>query len=47
MPASQGAKFRTAGDATSRAVRLTLFTMKGEMGVTGVLTAYEIRLPRL
>lgn len=38
-PNTGSRKSWAAGDATSRAVRLALFTMKGEMGVPGVLTA--------
>jgi len=38
-PNTGSRKSWAAGDATSRAVRLAMFTMKGEMGVPGVLTA--------
>ncbi len=38
-PNTGSRKSWAAGDATSRAVRLALFTMKGEMGIPGVLTA--------
>jgi 2-methylcitrate dehydratase len=38
-PNTGSRKSWAAGDATSRAVRLALFTLKGEMGVPGVLTA--------
>lgn len=38
-PNTGSRKSWAAGDATSRAVRLALFTMKGEMGIPGVLSA--------
>ncbi|MBI5632758.1 MAG: bifunctional 2-methylcitrate dehydratase/aconitate hydratase [Nitrospirae bacterium] len=38
-PNTGSRKSWAAGDATSRAVRLALFSMKGEMGIPGVLTA--------
>lgn len=38
-PNTGSRKSWAAGDATSRAVRLALFTLKGEMGIPGVLTA--------
>jgi 2-methylcitrate dehydratase len=38
-PNTGSRKSWAAGDATSRAVRLAMFTMKGEMGIPGVLTA--------
>jgi 2-methylcitrate dehydratase len=38
-PNTGSRKSWAAGDATSRAVRLALFTLKGEMGVPSVLTA--------
>ena len=38
-PNTGSRKSWAAGDATSRAVRLALFSLKGEMGVPGVLTA--------
>jgi 2-methylcitrate dehydratase len=38
-PNAGSRKSWAAGDATSRAVRLALFTLKGEMGIPGVLTA--------
>jgi len=40
-PNTGSRKSWAAGDATSRAVRLALFTMKGEMGIPGVLTAKD------
>jgi len=38
-PNTGSRKSWAAGDATSRAVRLALFSLKGEMGIPGVLTA--------
>lgn len=38
-PNTGSRKSWAAGDATSRAVRLALFTIKGEMGIPGVLSA--------
>lgn len=38
-PNTGSRKSWAAGDATSRAVRLSLITLKGEMGIPGVLTA--------
>ena len=38
-PNTGSRKSWAAGDATSRAVRLALFSMKGEMGIPGVLSA--------
>ena len=38
-PNAGSRKSWAAGDATSRAVRLAMMTMKGEMGIPGVLTA--------
>jgi 2-methylcitrate dehydratase len=38
-PNTGSRKSWAAGDATSRAVRLALFTLKGEMGIPGVLSA--------
>ena len=38
-PNTGSRKSWAAGDATSRAVRLALFTLKGEMGLPGVLSA--------
>jgi 2-methylcitrate dehydratase len=38
-PNTGSRKSWAAGDATSRAVRLALITLKGEMGIPGVLTA--------
>jgi 2-methylcitrate dehydratase len=38
-PNTGSRKSWAAGDATSRAVRLALFSVKGEMGIPGVLTA--------
>jgi len=38
-PNTGSRKSWAAGDATSRAVRLALFTLKGEMGIPSVLTA--------
>lgn len=38
-PNTGSRKSWAAGDATSRAVRLAIFSMKGEMGIPGVLTA--------
>lgn len=38
-PNAGSRKSWAAGDATSRAVRLALFSMKGEMGIPGVLSA--------
>ena len=38
-PNAGSRKSWAAGDATSRAVRLAMITMKGEMGIPGVLTA--------
>jgi len=38
-PNTGSRKSWAAGDATSRAVRLALFSIKGEMGIPGVLTA--------
>jgi 2-methylcitrate dehydratase len=38
-PNTGSRKSWAAGDATSRAVRLAIFSLKGEMGIPGVLTA--------
>jgi 2-methylcitrate dehydratase len=38
-PNAGSRKSWAAGDATSRAVRLAIFSLKGEMGIPGVLTA--------
>lgn len=40
-PNAGSRKSWAAGDATSRAVRLAMMTMKGEMGIPGVLTASQ------
>jgi len=40
-PNTGSRKSWAAGDATSRAVRLAIFSLKGEMGIPGVLTAKD------